>query len=270
MTAKDYPINYFKEAFQLPVNLVLLTVMFFLFVGSIVVNYFFTHSVGFRIPTEAILSLSVGLELLLLGFIAKNPQFQNNVNKKYILERNILNEELAIAETISKLSKESLKKFVKFYQRKDQLLQKSIDSGASTDGILMIIKENTDKLTKSYAQHLLMSELYHKQLSQSDTFKLTRELDDILNEIKNADGKKKNLLQQRADLLSKRITKITALREDLSVADLQLKTIEDTLEYLYENSLSKTNINDFVNTIDEIYSETESYQNALSEIQEMI
>ncbi len=270
MTTKDYPINYFKEAFQLPLNLVLLTMMFFLFVGSIVVNYYFSEWVGYRIPTEAILSFSVGLELFLLGFVANNPQFQKNINKKYIVERNILNEELAIAEIITKLSKESLKKFVKFYQRKDQLLQKSIDSGANTDGILMIIKENTDKLTKSYAQHLLMSELYHKQLSQSDTFKLTRELDDILNEINITEGKKKSLLQQRADLLSKRITKITALREDLSVADLQLKTIEDTLEYLYENSLTKSNINQFVSTIDEIYSETETYQNALREIQEMI
>jgi uncharacterized membrane protein (DUF485 family) len=269
MTAKDYPVNYFKEAFQTPINLVLLTLFFFLFVASFLINYFATDWIGFRIPSETILAFSVAIELFLLGLMAQNPQFQKNINQKYLAQRNILQQELETAQIISKLSKESLKKFIKFYQRKDQLLQKSIDAGASTDGILIIIKENTDKLAKSYAQHLLMSELYHKQLAQSDTQKLTRELNDLLSEIQNADGKKKALLQQRADLLKKRIDKLTTLKEELAVADLQIKTIEDTLEYLHENALSKSNINEFVNTIDEIYTETETYQNALREIQEI-
>lgn len=270
MSDREYPINYFKEAFQLPINLILLTVMFFMFIGSFVVNYYFSEYVGFRIPSEAILSISAGFELLFLGLIVKNARFQKKINQKYLVQKNIYNEELEIAEIICQLSKESLNKFVKFYQKKDQLLQKTIDSGASSDGILMIVKENTDKLTKTYAKNLLISELYHKQLSQSESSNLSKELESVLSELKIAGGKKKNLLQQRAELLKKRIEKITSLREELSVADLQVKTIEDTLEYLRENSLSKSNINEFVNTIDEIYSETETYQNALKEIQEIL
>ncbi len=270
MSSKEYPINYFKEAFQLPINLVILTIMFFVFVGSIILNSFLPNLLEFELPIQAILSISVGLELMLIGLVAQYPEFQKNVNKKYISQRNIYNQELAIAEILTKLSKDSLKKFIRFYQRKDQLLQKSIDSGASTEGILTIIKENTDKLTKAYAQHLLMNELYNHQLSQTDIHKIQNELSDIEKEILISDGKKKSLLQQRGELLKKRIHKISSLREELAVSELQLKTIEDTLEYLHENSLTKSNINDFINTIDEIYTETESYQDALVEIQNLV
>lgn len=269
-STKEYPINYFKEAFQLPINLVMLSIAFFVFLGSIILNFYFKDLIGVRLPSEAILSISIGLELIILAFVANYTEFQKNINKKYIIQQNIYNEELEIAEIITKLSKESLKRFIQFYQRKDQLIQKSIDSGANVDGILLIIKENTDKLTKSYAQHLLMNELYHHQISHSDIQKLKQELNEIQSELKNSEGKKKSLLQQRADLLNKRIHKLTTLREELSVAELQLKTIEDTLEYLYENSLTKSNINEFIETIDQIYEETETYQNALKEIQELV
>ncbi len=270
MSQREYPINYFREAFQLPINLIFITISFILFISSIILNFYFQDSIHIKLPSESILAIAFGIEMIALSIIAQNPYFQKNIQKKYISQNNVYRDELEIAELISKLSSDSLKRFIKFFNRKNQLLQKTIDLGASNDGIFMIVKENTDKLTKSYAQHLLINQLYHKQLYHVNTEQLQNELKQIQSEIVTSDVKKKALLQQRLDLLKKRIQKITSLREDFSVVELQLKTIEDTLEYLYENSLSKSNIQNFVNAIDEIHIETEVYQDALKEIQELI
>jgi len=265
----EYPINYFREAFQLPINLVFLTFSFFVFLASVYLNYNLSEWLGFKLPSEAIIAFSLSLEFLFLAWASNNPHFQKKIKQKYYSLSNIYNHELQIAQIISVLSRDSLAKFLKFFNRKNQLLQKSIDSGASMEGILTVIKENTDKLTKTYAQLLLMNELYHKHFAQTDLSQLKKELKQIQNEIEHSEGRKKNLLQQRAELLQKRIQKLTHLQEEFSVSELQLKTIEDTLEYLYENSLTKSNLSEFVQTIDNIYQETEIYQNTLHEIQEL-
>jgi len=265
----EYPINYFREAFQLPINLVFLTFSFFVFLSSVFLNLYLSDWLIFRLPSEAILTFSLSIEFLFLAWASHNSNFQKKIKQKYYSLGNIYNHELQIAQIISVLSRDSLAKFMKFFNRKNQLLQKSIDSGASMEGILTVIKENTDKLTKTYAQLLLINELYHKHFAQTDLSQLKKELKQIQNEIEHSEGRKKNLLQQRAELLQKRIQKLTHLQEEFSVSELQLKTIEDTLEYLYENSLTKSNLSEFVQTIDNIYQETEIYQNALQEIQEL-
>lgn len=281
---KIEPINYFREAFLHPFNLVfvgILGVFIFLIFSE---NHLWRETLihllkegdkfehyerAYRIKSmieEMILSFGFGIEMLYLGLVSTSDFFRNLMKKKFAHEINILNEELNIAHYLSKLNKEYLKRFSVFNQKKKMLIERSIENGATTEGILPVIQENVEKLLKAYAQVLYANQLYENHLKTVDNRQLQMELFYAEQEHRQASGKKKELLEQQITLLKSRIEKLHHTSEIFSTAEIQLKNMEYTLDMLYENAITTHNLNHMKETIDSIYQETDAYQDAMHEV----
>ena len=69
--------------------------------------------------------------------------------------------------------------------------------------------------------------------------------------------------------VSKRIEKNAAVRENLQMAEIQVATLEDTVDYLLEQSMTIKNPDEISRVIDSVLSETEEQYQSLTAIQSM-
>lgn len=267
---KIEPINYFRESFLHPFNLAFIGLIFIIFLLSTVGLFRELETyleewihISFDIT---FFSTSISIEMFYLGLVSTFPFFKNLMKKKYAHEMNIINEEINIAYFLSKLNKDYLKKFLVFNQKKKTLIERSIESGATSDGILPIIQENVEKLLNAYAQVLYANQLYENHLKTVDSRQLQMDLFHAEQDLKLATGKKKELLEQQIALLKSRIEKFHHTNEIFSNAEIQLKNIEYTLDVLYENAITDKNLMHMKETIDTIYQETNAYQDAMYEV----
>ncbi len=255
-------INYIREAFVLPINLVFLTVTI---VAAL--TMFFTHFTYADIGGELLLIMSIALEMFYLAILPNNRRFIKTINSIRFAEVNAIEREVQTLTLLPSLSDDSIKKFTLFKQKRGQLVGNMNEKiGSTSSSLVETIVQKMDTLEFAYAQNLYSLEKYYLYFQNSSTTQLQSEIDDIKNQMSTASEKVKPLLQNRMDLINKRVEKMNSIKENIQIAVIQIKTIEDTLNYLFENSFTPANANNFIEMIDNIVVVTDSSQEALKEV----
>ncbi|MEX0778387.1 MAG: hypothetical protein WD491_14325 [Balneolales bacterium] len=241
--ALDKPINFTREAFFHPGNIGFL---FFAMLVSIAGGGDFTNLV---------LSIALGLELLFLGIIPRSTGYQKKVRLKKMRERNSAFGE---QELFDRLDQAGQKRFL-VLKHISGLIKENFDKMSyTTQGMLENIHAKIQGLLSSYIINLEMLQRYNRYLSNSSKSKLQHEVDSFSKEVEATESEKlKEIKSRRLAILHKRLDKIESAREKYSICETQLETIEDTIRYIYEKSITMTNPDEIGFQLDNLINDLE-------------
>lgn len=256
-------INYTKEAFALPINLAYLLGV----TGAAIAAGF----IG--LPSELIIPgilAGGGLELLYLAWMPNNKRFQRAVQalKGPTTER--ISQQVQSLKYLSLLDKKSIDKYTELYRKKNQLADllvrqtSSSGSGAFLDSYLAKV----NSLEVYYVQLLYDIDQYSRFLNQDSSKNLELQRQQMESELAGSNSSRvQELYRKRIDLLGKRKEKNLGVQEQLQMAQIQLATLEDTVNYLLEQSITINSPEEISRMIDQVIGETEDHYQSMLDIQ---
>ncbi len=249
------PINYTKEAFLSPWNLVFLImamVVAFVLTGTGAANF--------------VLLFAAALELLYLGIVPRQERFRRVVRSRKMAERSKPPTE---KEVFRLLSKSSQKRYIRFRNIEKAVRENYERMSYASQGLLESHLGKIDALLDSYLNLLQQKERYERFAQQATQNEVVTAMARLRQEMTGDPPKVQAIKQKRLDILEKRLTKFKKAHENLAVIEAQLETIEDVTKYIHEQSLTMQNPEEISFQLDTLISEVEETQASIEEIEEV-
>ena len=249
------PINYTKEAFLSPWNLVFLImamVTAFVLTGTGIANF--------------VLLFTAALELLYLGIMPRQERFRRVVRSRKMAERNKPPSE---KEVFRQLTKASQKRYIRFRNIEKAVRENYQKLSYASQGMLEAHLKKIDDLLDSYLTMLQQKERYERFAQQATEDEVVEAMARLRDEMQDDPPKVQQIKQKRLDILEKRLTKFKKAHENLAVIEAQLETIEDVTKYIHEQSLTMRNPEEISFQLDTLVSEVEETQASIGEIEEV-
>jgi transcriptional regulator NrdR family protein len=249
------PINYTKEAFLSPWNLVFLImamVTAFVLTGTGIANF--------------VLLFTAALELLYLGMMPRQERFRRVVRSRKMEERNKPPSE---KEVFRNLTKSSQKRYIRFRNIEKAVRENYEKLSYASQGMLEAHLKKIDDLLDSYLNMLQQKERYERFAQQATESEVVEAMARLRDEMDDDPPKVQQIKQKRLDILEKRLTKFKKAHENLAVIEAQLETIEDVTKYIHEQSLTMRNPEEISFQLDTLISEVEETQISIGEIEEV-
>ncbi len=250
----DKPVNYTREAFLHPLNLGVLIAAFS--------SAFFLA--GYDSLVNIIIFSAVAAELIYLGTIPRSARFQKYMNLRAFKERNSRFDERKI---FGELSEASQKRFLVLKHITGLVRDNLSKINYTSQGLADSINTRIEALLTSYMMLLEGNERYRYYLNNTTEAHLQSEVEKTQAEIDNSDSSKLvRVLERRLIILNKRLEKYGAAREKYLISDSQLKTIEDTIRYIYEKSMTFGNPAEIEQQMDSLLMDLEDTDSVFGEI----
>lgn len=245
MSKEEPSINFTREAFLHPVNLGVLLIA--------AISAFVVNDMG-MIP-NLILAMAFSTELIYLGIVPRLPQFQQNVKRKKRHARDPADEEKAVFQ---ELDPKSQKRFLTL-KRLAGLIRENFDRlPYSSQGLLENIRNKIQELTSDYLSLLDLHKRYRLYVNTSVEESLKREVEKEEREIEDMDSDRlKKSTARRVEILKKRLKKFEIAKEKYLISETHLETIEDAIQYIYEQSMTMSNPDEIGFQLDNLLEEVE-------------
>jgi hypothetical protein len=250
-------INYTKEAFLIPWNLIFLIMA--------MMTAFFLSGTG--AVTEIILLFTAAVELLFLGTVPRNERFRRMVRSRHNQARHKPPSE---KEVFRQLSRDSQRRHVRFRNLEKAVKENYRRLPFATQGMLDAHLKKIDSLLDSHLNLLNLSERYQSFLKQSAENDITTSIEGLQREMATDPPKVRAIKERRLTILQKRLEKFQAAYENLAVVRAQLATIEDVTQYIHEQSLTMRSPEEISFQLDSLLSEVEETQNSLETIDDIM
>lgn len=250
----DKPVNYTREAFLHPMNLGFLIAAF--------TSAFFLAGV----PTamNIVFSVTFAVELIYLGLVPRTPRFQKYVNLRKFKERNSKFDERKI---FGGLTEEAQERFLVLKHISALIRDNFQKLPYHSHGLLDSINTRIDSLLTSYMLLLDSNQRYSHYLNKSAERNLEEEIKAAQAEVEETNSEKlKHVIGRRLDILKKRLGKYGAAREKYQISESQLKTIEDTVKYIYEKSMTMSNLEEIEHQMDSLLMDLEDTDSVFDEM----
>lgn len=251
---KESSINFTKEAFLNPFNLV------FLLIGTISA----LALTEFGLTSNTILTFIFGMELIYLGVIPKLPSYQKRIRLK---KRKEQNEESGDKLTFYQLDARSQKRFL-VLKHITKEVKKNFDTLPYTSkGMLEHIENKMDGLLSTYLTLLDMHRRYQLYMNSEVEEEIRRKVEKQEEKIEALDSEtliKTN--ERRLNILKKRLSKFDIAKEKYLICETHLETIEDAIRYIYEQSMTMPNAEDVGTQLDYLLSEMEETTQIIEEL----
>lgn len=239
--------NLHKEAFVSQYNLILLA---FAMVAAVISGSF--------LPIVA----AVGLEVLYLAFVPETQVFKRLVDQKYseIDQEEIDNQyekRMSGLQFGQRQRYESLAGLI-------QDTKKNLNKHGDGLGDSMVEKLRT--LEERFLWMMETANSYDHYLGKVDHDKLQRDLHHVQATISTAKGVIKKTLQERHNILSKRLERLEKVYENRTVLNTQISTVEDIMRLIFESSLSMTDPRGISQQVDDLLIDVESTEETVSEL----
>ncbi len=247
----------------MPVNLI--------FLAAAAVGTMVAYFVGGQQVAETVGFVAAGAEMAYLGLMPMNERFIRAVNAKRGPDTQRLETQLRGLHLITQLGKNSLDKYTELYRKKQQITDNMVRQAVTAGGFLDAYIAKVNGLEGYFVELLFQIDQYQKFLQRESPQVLDGELLKVRTEMEaNTSAKVRELYQKRIDLIHKRKDKNNAVREQLQVAQIQLATLEDTINYLLEQTMTMSNPDEITRLIDSVINETEGHHASIQEIQGML
>lgn len=251
-------VNFTKEAFLHPANLV------FLLVGTISALLF--NDVG--LTTNTILTLTFGMELIYLGIVPKLPSYQQSLRLKKRKEKN---EESGEKMLFHNLDVRSQKRFLVLKHITKEVGQNFNQLSYSSQAMLDHIRKKMDDLLATYLTLLDMNRRYQIYMNSEVEEEIRREVEEEKNGLDNIDSEKlKKTKERRLNILKKRLHKFDLAREKYLICETHLETIEDAIRFIYEQSITMPNAEDVGAQLDHLLEEMEETTQIIEELDDSL
>lgn len=251
---KETSINFTKEAFLHPVNLVCLLIAT---VTALVLS-------DFGLMSNAILGFTFGMELMYLGIVPKLPAYQKSVKlKKRKEQTDESNDKLIFYQ----LDARSQKRFLVLKHITKEVEQNFDTLPYTSKGMLDHIEKKMEDLLSTYLTLLDMNRRFQIYMNSEVEEEIRREVEEQENTLESIDSEKlRKTRQRRLSILNKRLSKFDVAKEKYLICETHLETIEDAIRYIYEQSMTMPNAEDVGTQLDHLLSEMEETTNIIEEL----
>ena len=249
-------LNYTKEAFLLPLNLVFL-------ISAMVVTFF-------TIGTEPLVSLiptfALAAELLYLGILPRQERFRRAVRAQAAAEHAKRPSE---KDVFRALTKSNQKRYIRMRNLEKSIKANYAKLGYASQGLLDSHVQKLNGLLDSHLNLLQTQERYLRFSQSASERDVAASIESIRAELANDPPKVQSIKKRRLGILERRLEKFKKTKENLEVIEAQLETIEDVTKYIHEQSLTMSNPEEITFQLDTLLSEVEETQAAVEEIEEV-
>lgn len=254
--AKDLEntINFTKEAFLHPVNLVCLLA------GTISALIF--NDVG--LVSNTLLTFTFGAELIYLGVVPRLPSYQKNIRLKKKKEEA---EDSGDKMIFHQLDPRSQKRFL-VLKHITKEVSKNFDTLPYTSkGMLEHIQKKMDDLLTTYLTLLDMNRRFQIYMNSEVEDEIRQKVEQQENHVEEIDSAQlRKTRERRLQILNKRLKKFDAAKEKFLICETHLETIEDAIRYIYEQSMTMPNAEDVGVQLDHLLSEMEETTQIIEEL----
>jgi hypothetical protein len=253
-------INYTREAFILPANLT--------YISLVIISILVTFAISFFIPDllmpivwKLIMLIGGGLEAIYLGLMPSNAHFIKAVNARYDKATRLLDRKVRALQLLQSLPQAAVQKFDDFSNIRLQI-EKNLFSGVNTGTAFSeAYLERLSSLEIYYVELLAEIEKCKKYLENQNSFEIANETQKMKEEIQTTNSERiQEMQRRRLELLEKRKHKIKAVQEAYQLTQIQLSMVEDTLNFLQEQSLSLKSSDELTHAIDNVLIHAEAYE----------
>lgn len=242
---KSSGINFTREAFLHPVNLVSLLI------ATITALIF--NDAG--LTPHAILTLTFGAELVYLGVMPNLTSYRQSVIRKKQKEKQDDEGDKAI---FHQLDVRSQKRFLVLKHIASEVKSNFSTLPYSSRGMLNHIEKKLDDLLTTYLTLLDMYRRYQIYMNSEVEEELKKEVRDQESQINEIESKRlKATKERRVKILRKRLNKFDVAKEKYLICETHLETIEDATRFIYEQSMTMPNAEDVGNKLDHLLEEME-------------
>lgn len=258
-------INYLREAFLLPSNLGLLTATALATLGVGTLQSFGIDILPWQFPA----ALGASLELLYLSTVPRLPRFVRAVNAKEFKKLQRVQHRIAALEQLQYLNSAAFQRYQTFHRKKEQVVEELSKSMSYAEVLRDGQLRKLATIDAHYLELLNLQQRHADHLGQEELLKLQLQVEEIGQQVMNASGKTQDLLRKRLELVQKRKAQFLQLNDAAEVAQVQLDTIDDTINYLLEQSLTRHNRAEVNRVIDGIVSDAELHNETVQELTEV-
>jgi hypothetical protein len=254
MSSDKENINYAKEAFLHPVNLVCLLVgtisaLVFTDVGAI---------------SNTILTMTFGAELIYLGVVPRLPSYQKNIRLKKQKERT---EDSGDKTIFYQLDARSQKRFLVLKHITGEAKKNFDTLPYSSKSMLDHIRQKMEDLLTTYLKLLDMNRRFQMYVNSEVEEEIREKVSQQESELEDIDSEKlKKTRERRLQILTKRLRKFDSAKEKFLICETHLETIEDAIRYIYEQSMTMPNAEDVGDQLDRLVSEMEETTSVIEEL----
>jgi hypothetical protein len=250
----EQKVNFTKEAFLLPMNLVFL-------ITAMMVTFFAIGSdpLGMLIPTFA-----MAAELLYLGIMPRQERFRRIVRSQAVAEHAKPPSE---KDVFRLLSKPNQKRYIRMRNLEKSIKVNYAKLGYASQGLLDSHVQKLNGLLDSHLNLLHSQERYRRFSQTTSEREVAESIEAILREIDDDPPKVQSIKRRRLGILERRLDKFKKTKENLEVIEAQMETIEDVTKYIHEQSLTMSNPEEITFQLDTLLTEVEETQAAVEEVE---
>src|SRR5699024_6265281 len=256
--SEEQAINYTREAFLHPVNLGMLLVA--------VVSAFATGNMG--LLPSIILTLAFGTELMYLGIVPRLPRYRKHVKLKKLQQQSPKHQSQNI---FHRLGPKSQKQFLKL-KYTSKLIKENFDRlPYSSQGLLENVRKKVKELISSYLTLLDLYNRYSLYVKSTVEDSLEEEVLKEERKLENMTSERlKRTTKRRINILNKRLKKFEIAKEKYLVCETHLETIEDAVQYIYEQSMTMSNPKEIGMQLDNLVEEVEETSQLIDDMEQEI
>ena len=251
----DQPINFYKEAFMSPMNLV--------FLISALVAALLTG--GLTLVPELILIFAAAAELLYLGTVPRSDRYRRLVQSRHAAERHKPQSDREVFRTLSKADQ---KRYIRFRNIEKAIRENFERFSYASRGLLDAHLQKIDGLLDSYLNLLQLQDRYHRFTKRTAEDEIVGAISQLRGEMSSDPPRVARVKERRLHILEKRLDRFKKANENLALIDAQLATIEDVTRYVYEQSLTMQSPEEVSFQLDTLVSEVEETQHSVEALEE--
>jgi len=249
----DEPINFYKEAFMSPVNLV--------FLISALVAALLTGGIA----SNLVLLFAAAAELMYLGTVPRSERYRRVVRSRKAAERN---KPPSDREILRSLHRDDQKRYVRFRNIEKAIRDNFAKLSYASQGMLDAHLQKIDGLLDSYLNLLQLKDRYLRFAQRTGEEEIVRAINGLRAEMEQDPPRVRQVKARRLQILQKRLDKFKKANENLDLIEAQLATIEDVTRYVYEQSLTMQNPEEVSFQLDTLVSEVEETQASVEALEE--
>ncbi len=253
----DKDINYAREAFLLPQNLIFLVATL---VAAVALG-----GVGFL--STVVLLLAASAELLFLGYAPRNDRFQRLVRAQKAAE---VNRAESQREVFNQLSRQSQRRYARLRQIEKEIQANYGRLQSTSQGLVQNHLRKLDSLLASYLTLLLARERYDEAMQASSRSEITAAIAALKADMTDDPPRVYAIKERRLRILENRLERLGKGAENIEIIEAQLATIEDVTKYVHEQSLTLRNPEDVTMQLDTLLSEVEQTEATVQQVEDML
>ena len=253
-------VNYTKEAFLHPGNLVFLLVVAVAGVGA---SLWPLSPAGL---TELLLGAGLAVEAAYLGIAPRVDRFRRHVRGR---QQEARRGPPASRALYRHLPRRSQKRYYRLRELKTDVQAHYAQLHSASQGLLDAHLNKLDRLLRSYLELLWRREQYRVLAERTSEARIRQSIETLDADMDGAAERVRSVKQRRRTVLEKRLKRLRAIREHLAVVGAQLGTIEDAVKYIHEQSWTLQDPDEVTMQLDALLEEVDETQRSIRDVERL-